>query len=60
MIYLGPVARMFNMRANTSIICITIVNSMKDSGMNSPGAAADSCNMNDGDSNKLITIMAPP
>ena len=33
---------------------------MNDNGMNSPGAAAASCYMNDSGMNNLITIMAPP
>ena len=38
-----------------------IFSSNMNSGMNSPGAAAASCNMKDsGSMKKLITIMAPP
>ena len=45
----------------TSIIKSTIFSSNMNSGMNSPGAAAASCNMKDsGGMKKLITIMAPP
>ena len=43
------------------IIIIIIFSSNVNSGMNSPGAAAASCNMKDsGSMNKLITIKVSP
>ena len=45
----------------TKIFKSIIFSSNMNSGMNSPGAAAASCNMKDSGSMKhLITIMAPP